>query len=292
MSELAVIKPQSSYSREQVELIKRTIAKGSTDDELALFVRQAERTGLDPFNRQIYMRKQWDSREQREVMSVGTGIDGFRLIAERTHHYAGQLGPYWCGTDGEWRDVWLSHEPPAAAKVGVLRDDFKEPLWAVARYGAYVQTKKDGLPNSIWQKMPDLMLSKCAEALALRKAFPQELSGLYTAEEMGQSSNTEIVDAQATTLEGRGEVLHIDLAPTNGGQTRKPHGDTTPAQRRAEMETRYIKLLESAAGLGLEAEPYNARWNDASLVERGMALKKRITEAEADSLVEPDPVTE
>lgn len=181
----------TDYTREQIDVIKNTVAKGATDDELAFFLFFCKKTGLDPFSRQIYLSErkakindQWVTTRRPE-----TTIDGFRLIAERTQKYAGQLGPFWCGQDGNWLDVWLKKEPPVAAKVGILKTDFREPLFAVALYQEFVQTTRDGAANSMWQKMPSNQLAKCAESLALRKAFPNDLSGLYTKEEMEQSSN-------------------------------------------------------------------------------------------------------
>lgn len=200
---LTVQQPQAltahQYQKDQIELIKKTYAKGATDTELALFVEVAQRKGLDIFSRQIHLIKRKNRKTGEDEISIQTGIDGYRLLAERTGKYEGQVGPFWCDEKGEWKDVWLSSKPPAAAKVGILKSGCKEPFYAVALFREYAQTDYNGNPIALWARMPANQLSKCSEALALRKAFPSEMSGIYTQEEVAQAENA--IDIEAETVE-------------------------------------------------------------------------------------------
>lgn len=178
-----------SIDNEKLALIKQTVAKGATDLELDLFLHACKRTGLDPLMKQIYAIKRWSAADNRDVMSFQTGIDGYRLIADRTGKYAGSDEPsFMVSADGL----------PEVASVTVTKmvDGVPCKFSASARWLEYVQRNRQGQPTSMWQKMPFLMLGKCAEALALRKAFPAELSGVYTHEEMMQADT----DPQANPI--------------------------------------------------------------------------------------------
>ncbi|MFN2616476.1 MAG: phage recombination protein Bet [Thermoleophilaceae bacterium] len=260
---LALVPGQQRFTEEQVALIKRTICAGGTDDELALFMGICERTRLDPFAKQIYAVKRWNAKARREVMAPQTSIDGFRLIAERTGRYAGQLGPFWCGSDMAWREVWLEKDPPAAAKVGVLRSDFKEPLWAVATWEQYVQTTQEGKPTSMWQRMSALMLGKCAESLALRRAFPQELSGLYTGEEMSHA------DAAPESPVEPAYTPPKHTAGTENAPRREPiRGFDDPDEEEQRLTAEYtepVPVYDDSTGEPVRAEPGITRAQNAKI---------------------------
>ncbi len=184
-------------TRPQVELIKRTVAKGASDDELKMFIQVCHGAQLNPFMKQVHFVKRWDSREGKEVGAIQVGIDGFRAVAESSGAYAGNDDPIY---DGE-KDIELKATEkvaarkitvPAKATVTVFKivEGQRYGFTATARWEEYYPGQKMGFQ---WHIRPYLMLGKCAEALALRKAFPKLLSGMYAQEEMdrGQSESSD-----------------------------------------------------------------------------------------------------
>jgi len=113
-------------------------------------------------------------------MTIQTSIDGFRVIAERSGNYGGQSEPIFTEQDGKLISCKVS--------VFKFRGDVRyEAAVGVAYWDEYCQTTNDGKPMGLWSKMPHTMLAKVAESLALRRAYPNDLSGLYTGDEMAQS---------------------------------------------------------------------------------------------------------
>jgi phage recombination protein Bet len=187
--------PEGHSPAVYLDLIKTQVlgvdraGKVRSDEDLMLFLYTCKRTGLDPLVNQIYAVFRWDSRLGKEKMTIQTGIDGMRLVAQRTGEYAGQ-------DDASYLPEDESSQVPIKATVTVykLMASARVPFTATARWAEYIQLDKQGKPTGLWSKMPYLMLAKCAEALALRKAFPNELSGIYAREEMGQADNSILGD--------------------------------------------------------------------------------------------------
>lgn len=203
-SDLTITDKQDGFTDNQIAALQQMGVQDASQGDLAVFFHEVQRTGLDPFARQIYMigRRTKVDGQWVTKYTIQTGIDGFRLIArraaDRSHEAFGEPVTAWCGADAVWREAWLdSRHPPLAAKVVVQRG--QGTFTGVATLEEYQGTRKvkdqDGSwhtePTSIWKSKPAIMLAKCAEALALRKAFPQDLSGLYGDDEIQGSDPKE-----------------------------------------------------------------------------------------------------
>lgn len=212
---------QYGFDQSKVQLIKSLVADGATDNELALFLYTAQRTGLDPLAKQIYCIK------RQGKMTIQAGIDGYRLIADRTSKYAGNDDPVF-GPDHQAGNVTA----PTTATVTVwkLVGGVRCPFTSTARWSEYYP---GGNQAFMWTKMPYLMLGKCAEALALRKAFPAELSGIYTDAEMDQAGPPPQDD----------ERYPRERIPVRRVEVITPAPDPAVAEAEAAFWQRYGKVL-------------------------------------------------
>lgn len=186
--------PQSGFDNRQMSLLRDTICKGATPDEFQMFAHVCKKTGLDPFMKQVFPVRRWDAKLRREVMTIQTSIDGYRLIADRTGRYAPGREP----TFVERSDGTLLSATSYVKKQ--TADGTWHEVAATAYYEEYVQRFTDkstgeSKPTKFWADMPHSQTAKCAESLALRKAFPAEMSGIYTKEEMQQAETVEVSSA-------------------------------------------------------------------------------------------------
>ncbi len=185
-----LVNSKKPFTNEQVNLITRTVAKGATPDELKLFLIVANKTGLDPFSKQIHFVKRKQKQKDGSYLEVGaiqTGIDGYRAIAERSGGYAGSDEPIYDTEDAK-------NPNKATVTIYKIIQGVRCPFTAAARWGEYCPPSP---MDFMWRKMPYLMLGKTAEALALRKAFPNDLSGIYVDSEVEREGA--VVEASEVT---------------------------------------------------------------------------------------------
>jgi phage recombination protein Bet len=245
------------WTPEQTQLISTTIAPGCSNDELRLFAYACQRTGLDPFSRQIYAirrRQKQSDGSYGHVMTIQAGIDGLRSIAERTGQLDGSE-THWCGEDGVWTDVWLAAKPPAAAKTILHRKGASHPFVGVARFADY------NAGQGLWSKMPAAMIAKCSEALALRKAFPADLSGVYSTDEMDQA--VEPVTVTAAPAKGDAKVFQAGKAAIAKADTMDKlkevadRMDTRKGDLSTEQYAELLKLALEREDALQEADPFD-----------------------------------
>ncbi len=187
----------------QVALIKNTVAIGATNDELKLFFYECRRRGVHPLDRMIHFVKR--GKEDKARATFQAGIDFLRSQAEETGEYRGQekpeFGPLKKDTQyPEWATITVRRKDPDSGEVYLVS--------AIAYWDEYYPGELLGF---MWRKMPRSQLAKCAEALALRKAFPKKIAGLYSFEEM----------EQADIIEGSEKAPLQEPKKKNGEQPKK-----------------------------------------------------------------------
>jgi len=185
-------------SKDMIKTLKQTVAVGTNDAEFAMFSEVCKASGLNPFLKQIWCIV--TGKDSYRKVQIMTGIDGFYEIANRHPQYDGSeiiLSeeiieiPIKITKWENGSSTYVDHivEAPVSATCKVYRKDRKMPTSITVYWKEYAQdlvSSKGKL--MIWGRMPRVLLSKCAESTALRKAFPQQMSGIYTQEEMPEGS--------------------------------------------------------------------------------------------------------
>lgn len=284
---LALNKDQNEFTQQQMAALRALGVEDATPGDLMLFLNTAQRTGLDPFSKQIYMigRRQKVNGQWVTKQTIQAGIDGLRLVARRAADKAGVTlsmdDTLWADKDGRWHDLWIWPQPPTAAKVTIHRGD--GTFSAVAPYVEYVGTRYDkdtgrNVPNSMWASKPATMLAKCAEALALRRAFPLDLAQVYTPDEMGH------VDNAQPPAKPSGHVIADALRRQR--QATPPQPQQQPPQQ-PQQDARARRMREMA---GMFATQGVSKWDGAApivsdIIGRTVTRDDELTEQDIDKVI-------
>ena len=244
-NELTLTNDQTAFTERQVAVLKTMGAEKASREDLAVFFHYCKTTGLDPFRRQIYMIGRWDSRAGREKYAVQTGIDGFRHVAERTGTFAG-VEEEWEERGGKLYSATVTVRRIVAGHICTFS--------AVAHWDEYAQVTKEGKPSGLWAKLPRRMLAKCAESSALRRAFGQELSGIYTTEEMGNADTPSlpVVTPKEASLPSSPEPGPFDISVEAVEDK-----ETPPSKPATPSQIKRIHTVKSK--LAIDDETYRGR---------------------------------
>ena len=209
------------FDEEARAIIRTSFLSGASDNEAHVLIKTAERMRLDPFKRQIHFVKRSvyneDTQSYEKRWAFQTSIDGFRGRAEETGEHEGTDEPVFT-----FEEVInpITGEPlgrkQLVSRVTVHRKG-RRPTVGVARWSEFVQKTRKGEPTHMWLTMPHHMLAKCAEALALRQAYPEQLGGLYTDDEMPSGDEGDGGDGGGDKLAGKRRDLADQAARVKSG---------------------------------------------------------------------------
>jgi len=217
----AVTKTKAELSlasnQELTEVLRSSLYPGASDASIAMVLSYCKATDLDPMQKPVHIVPMWDKnlRQERDVIMPGIGL--YRIQAARTQQYAGVSEPeYGPDTTATLDDVQVTF--PAWCKIVVRRllpNGVMAEFAAVERWleNYATQSSKTAAPNAMWKKRPYGQLAKCAEAQALRKAFP-EIGAQPTAEEMEGKSLEGSDDSGAAALppKSRSNVVAVEMS--------------------------------------------------------------------------------
>lgn len=270
---LSIASEQLEFTDNQIAVLEHLGVSAASTADLNVFFHAAKRTGLDPFAKQIYM----ISRQGKQT--IQTGIDGYRVVGHREAAKRGETvsvsAPHWGNDDGRWFEFWSKKWGfPTAARITVYRNG--QPFTAVALFDEYAGRKYDGGLNSMWSSRPAGQLAKCAEALAWRMAFPQDLAGIYTAEEMEQADNNVQAPAYDAPTATPAVDWEAELAKVTNSEEARALYSKLPT---AELKSKCVELGKRL----VEQENNTDDIVDAEVVEDAKLTLSREEIAEASS---------